>query len=284
MRNEAEMRSLLLSVAEQDDRVRAVILNGSRANPSVKRDRFQDFDIVYFVTEVTSFLREPDWIDVFGERIVMQTPETSVLVPPEGDGHFTYLMLFTDGNRIDLSLYPLDRIPDCCADSLTVPLLDKDGLLPALPPPSDRDYRIKRPNAALFRDCCNEFWWTAPYVAKSLWRDQLPYAQHHLGECTRAMLEQMLTWQIGFATDFAVGAGAYGKYLKQHLAPAEWAAYCSTFAGGTVENCWDALFAAASLFRRSARKVAASLEAPYNEDEDSKVTAYLQWVRALPPD
>ena len=138
MRNEAEMRSLLLSVAEQDDRVRAVILNGSRANPSVKRDRFQDFDIVYFVTEVTSFLREPDWIDVFGERIVMQTPETSVLVPPEGDGHFTYLMLFTDGNRIDLSLYPLDRIPDCCADSLTVPLLDKDGLLPALPPPSDR--------------------------------------------------------------------------------------------------------------------------------------------------
>ena len=282
MRSENEMRSLLLSVAERDDRVRAVILNGSRANPSVKRDRFQDFDVIYFVTEVASFLQEPDWIDVFGDRIVMQTPEASTLFPPDGDGHFTYLMLFTDGNRIDLSLYPLDRISDCCADSLTVPLLDKDGRLPALSPPSDRDYRIKRPGIAHFRDCCTEFWWTAPYVAKSLWRDQLPYAQHHLGECTRAMLEQMLTWQIGFATDFSIGVGAHGKYLKRYLAPAEWKAYCSTFAGGTVENCWDALFAATALFRQSARRVASSLGALYNEGEDERVAAYLQWVRSLP--
>jgi len=36
-------------------RIRAVIMSGSRANPNARRDLFQDFDIVYLVTDVDSF-------------------------------------------------------------------------------------------------------------------------------------------------------------------------------------------------------------------------------------
>jgi len=37
-------------------------MNGSRANPNVKKDIFQDYDIVYVVTETESIIRDEDWI------------------------------------------------------------------------------------------------------------------------------------------------------------------------------------------------------------------------------
>ena len=59
MRSEEEMITLILDVAKADKRIRAVLLNGSRANPNIKKDKFQDFDIVYVVNEMSAFLNDP---------------------------------------------------------------------------------------------------------------------------------------------------------------------------------------------------------------------------------
>ena len=45
MRSEEEMMHLILQVAKDDERVRAVYLNGSRTNPNAPKDRFQDYDV-----------------------------------------------------------------------------------------------------------------------------------------------------------------------------------------------------------------------------------------------
>ena len=47
MRTEKEMFDLIISTAQSDDRIRAVYLNGSRTNPNVPKDIFQDYDVVY---------------------------------------------------------------------------------------------------------------------------------------------------------------------------------------------------------------------------------------------
>jgi aminoglycoside 6-adenylyltransferase len=131
MRSEKEMLDLILHVAENDDNIRAVIMNGSRVNPHAKKDPFQDFDIVYFVRDVEPYKRNKTFISPFGDLMIMQTPEDMIDPPAENDGHYTYLMQFLDGNRIDLSLYSLDTIQSNIADSLTVVLLDKDHLIPS---------------------------------------------------------------------------------------------------------------------------------------------------------
>lgn len=131
MRNEREMFDLILHVAKGNERVRGAWLNGSRANPNVPKDRWQDYDIVYLVKAMDSFLADHSWIDVFGERLMLQMPET--MRDPLGDGRFTYLILLADGNRIDLTLVPAEKPGLLGEDSLTVPLLDKDGILPAFP-------------------------------------------------------------------------------------------------------------------------------------------------------
>src|SRR5438045_303038 len=141
MRSGAEIKDLILHFAEQDNRIRAVLLNGSRANSNIKPDRFQDFDIVFIVDNVESFTNDHSWVNVFGKKLIFQFPDEIDF----GDQNinlkkisFTYLMLFEDKNRIDLTLFPKQKItPGFKPDSLTILWLDKDNLFRELPQSSD---------------------------------------------------------------------------------------------------------------------------------------------------
>jgi aminoglycoside 6-adenylyltransferase len=282
MRSEQEMMALILNVAKQDDRIRAVVMNGSRTNLKAAKDIFQDYDIVYLVAEMESFIEDKRWIDVFGERIIMQTPEDMTMFPPSSSNRFAYLMQFMDGNRIDLTLLPLDAKESYIKeDKLTVVLLDKDHYLPELPSPSDEDYWVKPPSAEFFADCCNEFWWVSTYVAKGLWRKEILYAKHHLEGPVRAMLLKMLEWEIGIRTNFSVSAGKCGKYMEKYISKEGWQELISTYADGSYEDTWKALFAACNLFRSTAKVVAAHFHYEYPEKDDSSVTAYLKNVKEM---
>src|SRR6476646_8357852 len=140
MRSEQQMLQLILSTAQNDERIRAVILGGSRANPDARRDFFQDFDIAYFVTDVASFTDDHTWINRFGELMILQTPEAMGDPSPVSDGRFAYLMQFADGNRIDLTLFPVARLSEFRRESLSLLLLDKDDLFDSLPPSTESDF------------------------------------------------------------------------------------------------------------------------------------------------
>src|SRR5690625_2844184 len=131
MRSEREMMKLILDFAERDERIRLVTLEGSRANKNIPKDSFQDYDVSYFVTDMNSFIESDDWLDVFGRRIFMQKPEAMELFPPELGNWFSYLMLFEDKNRIDLTLIPVQEVDEYFkkSDGLVDVLLDKDSLV-----------------------------------------------------------------------------------------------------------------------------------------------------------
>ena len=104
------------------------------------KDPFQDYDIVYFVRKRRTLPPQHDVVRYFGEIMILQTPEDMSDPPAEGDGHYTYLMQFMDGNQNRSEFLRLE--PDRCdpQDSLSLVLLDKDNLLGELPPPSDVGY------------------------------------------------------------------------------------------------------------------------------------------------
>ncbi|RMF46026.1 MAG: aminoglycoside 6-adenylyltransferase [Anaerolineae bacterium] len=284
MRDEREMYALILGVAKSDERIRAVILNGSRANPKVNHDIFQDFDIVYIVTDVDNIKNDPDWHQQFGELMIMQRPDDMHEPSPDGDGSYAYLMQLMDGNRVDLTLYPVEKLDRYQADSLSVLLLDKDGLFQPFPPPNESDYLPKPPTAKAFADCCNEFWWVCPYVAKGLWRREIVYAKHMLDVVVRKQLMQMLAWYVGIKTAFSSNPGKFGKHLEQHLEAELWKMLLETYADSEYEKNWDALFVMTDLFRIVSVHVAEhfGFEYPYNDDE--KVSAHLKHVHQLPGD
>lgn len=284
MRSEREMFDLILGTARQDERIRAVILNGSRANPDAPRDFFQDYDVQYLVREVASFTSDPDWIRRFGELMILQTPDAMGAAPPDPEAPFTYLMQFMDGNRIDLTLYPVARIAEFHRNNLGVLLLDKDGLFERIETTGERGGLQKPPTPKQFADCCNEFWWINPYVAKGLWRGEIVYARHMLDVVIREQLLKMLTWYVGVKFEYTRDPGKFGRHLQARLEPELWDLLLQTYASGDYAHTWAALFAAGELFRLTALQVAQACAFEYPMQDDERVSAHLRHVQALPRD
>lgn len=284
MRNEQAMLDLIVETAKGDERIRAVIMNGSRLNPNAPRDPFQDYDIVYLVTDVAPFRKNLAWIARFGERMILQMPDNMDDPPPSEDGSFAYLMQFADGNRIDLTIYPLAKLGDLDRDSLSLLLLDKDGVIEPYPPPNDSSYLPTPPTAKGFADCCNEFWWVATYVAKGLWRGEITYARYMLDQVVREQLMKMLVWHIGAQTQFSVSPGKFGKYFQTYLEPELWELLLQTYADADSDNTWDALLTMGRLFRRVAVPLAEQYGFDYPHGDDARVSAHLEHVRSLPQD
>ena len=181
MRSEEQIFELIISVANGDENIRAVMLTGSRANQNIKKDGFQDFDVIYMVDNLDKFADDINWINVFGERIIMQMPGSMQLDEHDLESdkvEITYLMLFRDFNRIDLKLIDIKN-EEYRTDSFNRVLLDKDSRFSSLPEASEDNYAVKKPSPKTFSDCCNEFWWVATYVYKGIARDEPLYAKRN---------------------------------------------------------------------------------------------------------
>ena len=277
MRTEKEMFDLILNFAEQDSRVRAVYMNGSRTNQNAPKDAYQDYDIVYVVDEFDTFIGDNKWIDIFGERLMLQMPE--VMRYPSGKGHFNWMMLFTDGNRLDLTLIPVQKSELIGRDSLTVSLLDKDGILPIFPQASDLDYIIKQPSKLFYLSCCNNFWWCLQNVAKGIARDELPYAMMMYHHVVMGELHDMISWYIGTITDFNVSTGKKGKYYKKYLPLDIYEQYLSTYSDSDYNNIWRAIMNACDLFSLLALQVAKYFNYEYNKQDEANMRLYINNVK-----
>ncbi len=280
MRTEKEMLDIIIDTAREDERVRAVIMNGSRVNPNIPPDAFRDFDIIYVVTDPSAFRADERWIDRFGEIMLLQMPEEMGDPTQRNTDRVVYLMQFMDGNRIDLTLFPLGRLRELEEDSLSLTLLDKDCVLPVFPAPSESSYLPDRPTRSQFEDCCNEFWWVSLYVAKGLLRGEIAYAHHMLDVVSRSQLMNMLTWQIGEETGYTKNPGKFGRNFQVFLQPGLWQQFLDTYADAEPENMWDALFAMCDLFRRAAVPISVSYGFTYPADDDRRASAYLHQLRA----
>lgn len=286
MRTEKEMFDLIFNVANNDNRIRAVYINGSRANPNVKKDIFQDYDIVYVVTETASFIKHEGWTIVFGEPIIFQEPDK--LDKMQGrdvdfENGYTYLMQFTDGNRIDLHIQTkATMIKEYGTDKLTIPLLDKDNCLPQIPPPSDEDYWAQKPTYGQYFSSCNNFWWVAPYCAKGLWREEILFTIEVLNSYVRQELLTMLSWQVGIDTEFKVSIGKAKKHLKDYIDADLWTRLMSTFNMSDYDSSWNALITTCKLFEEIAPNVGEAFDYDYNYEEAKRSFEFIKHIKEIP--
>jgi aminoglycoside 6-adenylyltransferase len=278
LRTEQEVMDLILDVAKADERIRAVLLVGSRANPHVPKDVYQDYDITYFVQDMTPFYNNPEWVEErFGKPLIMQMPET--MRNPMGDGNFNYMMIYPDGVRIDLSFVGSRYVDD---GEPAVILLDKDkgrGFLPPQVVPNYRYWHIRPPSPLFFYSCCNNFWWCLNNVAKGIARDELPYVMNMLNVWVRSELHEMINWYIGTLHGFNLTTGKEGKYIKRYLPPGLYAQYMATFCGSDYDDVWAAVDAMCDLFHTLALAVALHFGFTYRQEEEEGMREYIRMVK-----
>jgi len=279
LRNEQEMMKMMIDFARNDARIRLAVLEGSRTNPNISPDRFQDYDISYFVTDMDAFKENDQWLDIFGKRIMLQKPEDMELFPSELGSWFSYLMLFEDGNKMDLTLIPVEEIETYFNDSdgLVDILLDKDAAVKNEIHANDRQYWIKKPTAREFDDCCNEFWMVSTYVVKGLARKEILFAIDHLNEIARPNLLRMMSWQIGSEKGYSFSVGKNYKFIDRYLPEEDWETLLATYSGDGYLNMWQSLFVCYALFRKYAKAVAENLGYAY-PDYDAAITKYTDTI------
>lgn len=279
MRNEKEMMELILNTALNDDRIKACYLEGSRVNPKVKKDKFQDFDVVYVVKDTGPFIRDKRWIDNFGDVLYMQYPDENVYYPSNIDDRYSWLMQFEDGVRLDLTVKTLEEAKRTM-DMYEV-LIDKEGVFDQKIQNSDCMFWIEEPNQLKFDNTTNEFWWCLNNVAKGLWRGELPYVMDMLNFIIRPMLVRVIEWNVAYGENFEISLGKNAKFMKDYLDSYTYERYLATYSQSETDDIWDATFRMCDLFDEVSKDLAGKMGFIYREMEARNSRDYLEEVRRI---
>lgn len=263
MRSTQTMLNIITSIAKRDDRIRAVVMNGSRVNPAVKKDRYQDYDVVYYVEDYDAFPKDKEWIKVFGDVLIMQTKDDQL--DATNDNYYVYLMQFKDGNRIDLGIRDIKNFSkEIQEDSLTRVLINKDNYPSDIPPPNESSYHVKEPSVKALRCTVNEGYWLSLYVAKGLARNQILYAMDCL-TIMRKQLRLMITWWVGYNTNFNISVGKSGSRLNKYIDPSWHNRLLKTYPSADKDAIFSALYTTLDLFHEVTTSVLSFVDIEYDE-------------------
>ena len=266
MRTENELMNLILQIADSIE-VEAIALSGSRTNPQAPKDEFQDYDVVYIVENLNDLLSDLSWLDQFGMRLIEQH---NVLRHRR-----LYLMLFEDGNRIDLTLCPKESIQEWVDSEANFEVIKDDkGLFEAYQPNLKR-YWTAPPTEEDFAASCNEFWWVSAYVVKAIRRNQLIYATDHLyGICQQEFLK-VLAWQVT-SDRGAIDIGKNYKYLFHYLPAEKEKEFSALLDLSSIDKITQSLFATMGLFNREAQSLAKKMGFAYDQEVAVKMMTYAE--------
>ena len=266
MRAETEILNLILQTAKTIQ-VKAVAMSGSRTNPKAPKDEFQDYDVVYVVDDLDNLTNDLSWLGQFGKCLIEQ--EVAL------DHRRLYLMLFEDGNRIDLTLCPKEYIQEWVDSEADYTVLkDEKGLFEFYSPSPQRFWT--NPASALdFEKTCNEFWWVSAYVVKGICRNQVIYATDHLyGICQQELLK-VLSWQV--ASDRGkVDIGKNYKYLFNYLPTEKEKEFSNLLDFSSIEKLTQSLFATMQLFHQEAQSLAQKMGFDYDKEVTEKMIEYAE--------
>ena len=266
MRTDQEMLDLILQIAKKIQ-VDAVAMSGSRTNPKAPKDEFQDYDVVYIVEDLDGLIADLSWLDQFGKRIIEQH---NVL-----DHRHLYLMLFEDGNRIDLTLCPKEHIQEWVASEADYTVLvDEKGLFESYFPSPER-FWTSPASETDFEKTCNEFWWVSAYVVKGICRKQVLYATDHLyGICQQELLK-VLAWQVA-SNRGIVDIDKNYKYLFNYLPAEKEKEFSNLLDLSSLDKITQSLLATMQIFHQEAQILAQKMGFEYDREVAEKMIQYAE--------
>lgn len=264
MRTETEMLDLILQTAKTLQ-VKAVAMSGSRACPKASKDEFQDYDVVYIVDDFDNLTSDLSWLNQFGKRIIEQ--EVSL------GNRRLYLMLFEDGNRIDLTLCLKEHIQEWVDSEAGFTVLeDPENLFEPYFPNPER-FWITPATEIDFKNSCNEFWWVSAYVVKGICRHQVIYATDHLYSICQQEVLKVLAWQVA-SDGGAVDIGKNYKNLFNYLPIEKEKEFSDLLDLSSLEKITQSLYDTMKFFHQEAQFLAKKMGFDYDKEVAEKMIEY----------
>jgi aminoglycoside 6-adenylyltransferase len=262
--------------ADQRHDIRVVVLTGSRAFPGGRPDEFSDFDLDVYVDDAGAFADHDAWWQGLGSAMVRWPLKPRTTFSPEW---VTQLILFENGSRIDF------QITDRAAIQV-----NRDAGYPCVlyHPPAVRFENelvsgratMTVPSEAEYIERINAFWWDITYIPKALIRHELLYARYVLDTDIRLeKLHPLLRWHVGVRHGWSTDTGTLDRWMHRYADSEIWSRYLTTFAVGTIDDTWKAMFNALELVRDLGQEIGDALGFNYPASTDERVSAYIQGLR-----
>lgn len=216
MRDEQEIYNLVLNIANRDKRIEAVLLNGSRANPNVPKDDFQDYDIVFVTNFIEDIISETNYHKKFGDILIMQKPNE--FRNKTEYNCFAYLMQFQDLTRIDLRLIKPEFLEDYLDDAFSKVLLDKKNKYLDYNFERSSLYETKQLSEDEINKILNEIYWVSTYVVKGIARNDIMYSEFMISNPIKNAFIKLLKQKILIEKELdSLSFGKLDKDILQYI-------------------------------------------------------------------
>jgi aminoglycoside 6-adenylyltransferase len=239
MRELSKELEKLIEFAKENENIRALVLQGSFVNTNAPIDDFSDLDPLFYVRDLSEFIKTDDWKKFFGNPISFFHDEGTIT---DDQKWYTRLTLYDDGFKMDFGFASIDSAKYANEMPLYKIYLDKDNILPKPVVEDERKFYVKKPTEEEFLERINAFFFDTSYVVKALARDEL-FFEKYMEQVLKKKLHKLIEWYIGIKHDFKVNTGLIGRYFKKYLTDKEWKMLLETYPDSNKENCVKALFA-----------------------------------------
>lgn len=265
----------LVNIAKSDENIRGVVLYGSRANEEIPPDQYQDYDVIFIADQKDRF----DISIIEGVKVDFVPSD---VYPDMFKDARTYLMLFEDDSRVDLTICTMEAFLLDHSDGQPLKcLLDKDNKLQIHIKVDPEINWVKPMDEPTYDNTCSEFFWEIQNVVKGLKRDELSFAMFIRDISLRDMLNRMIDTYIGINYEYKVSVGTLGKYRKQYLPSSLYEIYRSTYLSNTVEDIWKSLYYMIDLFGITGKYIANENGFHYPGEKEQYIREYTDRIMKL---
>jgi len=275
------MLEKIISWAQKEDSIRAMLLTGSRAKKNNSLDAFSDFDVALFVTNQKKYTSNDSWIHDI-DTVLVYIPE---IIQCNNQEIPVRLIIFKDGIGTDIALWSTNhlqsfvdqkQLPFACDEGYTV-LLDKDDIAKQLPVASGKRLQKQKPSEEEFFSTINVFFFEAFQCAKYLARKDLWHAKLR-DWTTKEYLLKMIEWHEKSTHGWNYDTFWHGKNMQSWCSKETWKALDNCFAHFDASDSWKALLAIIALFRTIAMQAAENLGYKYPVTIDKNITDLVQKI------
>lgn len=273
------MESTIISWANQEDAIRALILTGSRAGKQ-NPDSLADYDLSVFCDSYESYVNSDEWIASLGNVWVWIPEKLSF-----NDKTFpTRLVIYEEGVKVDFAFFTMDIFEDLCRkDPLPAEydrgykiLLDKEGTTKTMAKPAFKGFKQSKPSEEEFLGIINEFWFEVHHVAKYLKREDLWSVKFRSGAIHDNYLLKMIRWNEQAKHDWNLETNPIGKRMQSWVDEKTWNALQGVFAHFDSKDGQQCLMNLMTLFRDLSLETANLIGYRYPQKLDKNISEFVE--------
>ena len=267
------MLEKVVSWANGEDAIRAVVITGSLARGDGSTDDFSDLDVQIIATDYARYIADDSWLDKLGE--------VWIRFPLYEDVPYR-LVWFADATKVDFQFMAVEMIRQIIESRQLsdeylrgyLVALDKDDLYRDLPPSPRIFPQPANPSAEQVEAVINEFWFEAIHVAQFIRRREF-WVVKFRDWTMKCDLLQLLEWHARATSEEPVNTWLLGKRMREWTDAKTYDSVREIWSGWEAKALWQALRKQIELFDKLSSELSVALGFRYDADIYRKIDNYI---------